>query len=117
MCTHVVAKAKREVGGVLGGVGRVGAVLLEADGASVADRSLAQCLCPGVVPVARGELVKVGVLHEHRALVDTHPCQRSPPVNMSLHCVTVKVSVLHEHRVLYTHFCQSIPPVVLTTSL
>ena len=115
-CTHVVAIAKCEVGGVLGHVGGVGAVPLKADGAGVADRPLAQLLCPGVVPVERVEPVKVGVLHEHRALVDTYSCQRVPPVNMTSCYVTVIVGVLHEHRALvHTHSCQRLPPVNMTS--
>ena len=115
VCTHIVAIAKGEVGGVLGHVGGVGAVPLKADGAGVADRPLVQLLCPGVVPVERVEPVKVGVLHEHRALVDTYSCQRVPPVNMTSCYVTV-IGVFDEHRALvHTHSCQRLPPVNMTS--
>ena len=100
----------------MGRVDGVGAVLFPTDGAGVADRPLAQLLCPGVVPVERGEPVKVGVLHEHRALVDTYSCHRVPPVNMTSCYVTVIVGVLHEHRALVdTYSCHRVPPVNMTS--
>ena len=80
--TNIVTVAERDVGGVLRSVGRVGAVLLEADAGPKADRSLAKLLCPRVVPVPVVVPVKVAVLHVHGGLVDAGSRPRLLPAGV-----------------------------------